>query len=178
MKRVNVIAFGGLGGNLFSAGLKTILMRLNGIPEIDFKTFEDYKSWPKWGASLKSWKDPTILIGHSFGVAAMFGAARAMGTAGAPRIPLAISFDPSQWWGWQPSLWRSGGNRAPIRVEKVLNIYQHGFPIGSQKVFRDDGTVWGVSNMLIQGISHGAIEDSPITQALAVDDIKKVIASL
>lgn len=177
MTQINVIAFGGLGGSVFSAGLKTILMRLNGIKEIDFKTYEDYGSWRRWGQTLQSWRDPTVLMGHSFGVAAMFGAARAMGTKG-PDIPLAISFDPSQWWGWQMGLWGSGGNVAPDRVKEVINFYQHGLPIGYQKVFRPNGTVRGISNKLIENVAHANIEDLPSTQAETLAAIKRVIATL
>lgn len=171
-KKINVIAFGGLGGAAFSAGLKTILMRLAG-PAVDFKTFEDYKTWPRWGAALRSWRDDTALLGHSFGVAAMFGAVRRMGGAG-PRIPLAISFDPSQWWTLQYSLWGSGGNVAPDRIERVINFYQAGLPIGFQKVFRADGSERGIDNVFVGNVAHGAIEDVPQLQSRAVEYIKSL----
>ena len=176
MKRINVIAFGGLGGKLFSAGLKTILMRLNGIPGIDFKTFEDYKSWARWGNTLASWKDDTVLLGHSFGVPAMFGAVRRLGTRG-PNIPLAISLDPSQYVWMTPALWGTGGNSAPARVGKVLNFWQQAplFAIGNQRVFREDGGQSGVTNFEIKNIIHGAVDDSPEVQALSVDAIKGVL---
>jgi hypothetical protein len=178
MKKINVIAFGGLGGSLFSAGLKTILMRLNGIAQIDFKTFEDYKSWRRWGSTLASWKDDTVLIGHSFGVPAMFGAARMLGAKG-PRIPLAISLDPSQYVWMQPALWGTGGNYAPDRILKVVNYWQTAplFAIGNQRVYRDNGRETDITNFEIKNIIHGAVDDSPEVQALAVDAIKRVIVS-
>lgn len=179
MTKINVIAFGGLGGSLFSAGLKTILMRLNGVPGIDFKTFEDYKSWQKWGDTLASWKDPTVLLGHSFGVPAMFGAVRRMGKRG-PVIPLAIALDPSQYVFFQPALWSSGGNAAPGRVDRVINYWQRApFPmIGNQKVYREDGSQWGVTNFEVPGVIHGAIDDVTAVQANVVDAIKGVILRL
>lgn len=177
MQKINVIAFGGLGGNLFSAGLKTILMRLTGEPGIDFKTFEQYTSWKQWGATLQSWRDPTIVMGHSFGVTAMFGAVRTMGSEG-PQIPLAISFDPSQWWGWQASLWGSGGNVAPDRIAKVINFYQDSGLIGRQRIARANGSVFGIQNRQVIGVIHGTIEDHRLSQDYAIDAIKSVIASL
>lgn len=177
MKKINVIAFGGLGGALFSAGLKTTLMRLNDIPQIDFKTFEDYKSWRRWGDTLQSWKDDTIFIGHSFGVPAMFGAIRRMGAKG-PRIPLAVSLDPSQYAWMQPTLWGSGGNAAPDRAIKVINYWQSApaFFIGNQRVFRDNGREDGITNFEIKNIIHGAVDDSPAVQELVVDAIKRALA--
>jgi hypothetical protein len=176
MKRINVVAFGGLGGAAFSAGLKTILMKLNGIQQIDYKTYEDWKSWRQWGATLQSWKDDTVLLAHSFGIPAAFGAIRAMGKNG-PKIPLVVTFDPSQYWIFQPLLWGTGGNAAPGRVDKVLNFWQEApFPfIGNQTVSRDDGSGWGITNHLVHNIMHGAVEDHPAAQDITVDEIKKVI---
>lgn len=173
MKLINVIAFGGLGGNAFSAGLKTILMRLN-MPGVDFRTFEQYTSWPRWGATLKSWRDDTVELGHSYGVAAMFGAARRSGK----KIPLAISFDPSQWWWSSWWLMGSGGNRAPDNITHVINFYQEGLPIGFQRVYRDDGSERGIQNILIKNVSHAVIEDLPQLQQQAVDAVKLVIEKL
>lgn len=177
MKKINVIAFGGLGGRLYSTGLKTILMRLDGVPGIDFRTFEDYTSWRRWGDTLTSWRDPTVLLGHSYGVAAMFGAVRRMGGKG-PQIPLALSFDPSQWHWMSAGLWGSGGNAAPSRVAKVINWWQAGLPIGYQRVTREDGGLGGIQNHQVRGVAHHAIEDTPQLQAVAVDEIKRVVASV
>lgn len=179
MQKINVIAFGGLGGNLFSAGLKTILMRLNGAPGVDFRTCEDWKSWKRWGDTLQSWRDPTVMLCHSFGVPAAFGAIRRMGARG-PRIPLVIAFDPSQYWSVQPGLWGSGGNAAPARVERVINFWQQAplFAIGNQRVFRDDGSLKNIANILIENVIHGAIEDQPLLQQRAVNEIKDIIANL
>lgn len=174
MKRINVIAFGGLGGSLFSAGLQTLLMRLNGIKEIDFKTFQDYKTWRKWGQTIKTWKDPTVFIGHSYGVAAMFGCIRSF-PSGGPDIPLCISFDPSQWTAFSIPLWGSGGNEVPYRPLKVINFYQSSGLIGRQTLTRSDGSQRGITNFHVQGTSHGSIEDNQNLHTLVVDDIMKVI---
>lgn len=174
MNKINVIAFGGLGGNLFSAGLKTILMRLDGVPGIDFKTYEDYTSWRKWSATLRSWRDPTVLIGHSFGVTAFLAAARGSGKA----FPLAISFDPSQWWWSNLSLMGSGGNSVPANIAKVINFYQGNGLIGRQSLERVSGLTTGIENKLITGTMHEAIEDIPDLQQRAVAEIKSLIARL
>lgn len=175
MKKINVIAFGGLSGSFYSTGLKTILMRLEGVPGIDFRTFEDYASWKRWGSTLTSWRDDTVMLGHSYGVAAMFGAVRTMGDKG-PKIPLAISFDPSQWVFMSIGLWGSGGNTAPHRVTKVINWWQAGLPIGYQRIYRPDGGQAGIVNEQVQG-PHHAVEDLPQLQARAVEEIKRVIAA-
>jgi hypothetical protein len=174
MKRINVIAFGGLGGSVFSAGLQTLLMRLNAVEGIDFKTFQDYTSWRRWGDTLKTWKDPTVFIGHSFGVAAMFGCIRALGSKG-PSVPLCISFDPSQWTGFSIPLWGSGGNVVPDRPQRVINFYQSSGLIGRQKLYRADGSLRGIENFNIQGTMHSAIEDNPELHRVSVEEIKKVI---
>ncbi len=179
MQKINVIAFGGLGGNLFSAGLKTILMRLQGVPGIDFRTYAPWGTWKRWGATLQSWRDPTVMLAHSFGVSAAFGAIRATGGRG-PNIPLVISFDPSQYWGLQPGLWGSGGNSAPERAARVVNFWQQAplFAIGNQRVVRDDGSHRNIENVLIGNVIHGAIEDQPLLQQRAVNAIKDVITTL
>lgn len=173
MRKINVVAFGGLGGSLFSTGLKTILMRLNGVPEIDYMTFEDYTSWRHWAGTIAKWKDDTVFLGHSYGVAAMFGCIRAMGSKG-PAVPLCISFDPSQWTWLSIPLWGSGGNAVPDRVQKVSNFYQSSGLIGRQTLQRESGSTAGITNFPVKGVSHGSIEDDPMLQKLAVDDILKV----
>lgn len=173
MRRINVVAFGGLYGSFYSTGLKTILMRLKGVQEIDYSTFEDYTSWRHWAGTISRWKDDTVFIGHSYGVAAMFGCIRAMGNKG-PAVPLCISFDPSQWTWMSISLWGSGWNAVPDRPVKVVNFYQSNGPIGRQTLQRENGSPAGITNFHVQGVSHGSIEDDPKIQALAVDDILKV----
>jgi hypothetical protein len=183
MKQINIVAFGGLGGSWFSTGLKTLMMKLKSLglqgagKPIDYMTFEDYTSWKNWGGTLKNWSDPTVLIGHSFGVAAMMGAARVKGDIGS-KIPLVLSYDPSQWWGWQPSLWGSGGNGVPMNVGKCVNFYQNGIPIGFQRVANDDGTVKDVENIQVTGVVHGAMDDYPPLHDRSIEEIKKVIAAL
>lgn len=176
MAQINVIAFGGLGGNLFSAGLKTILMRLNGIKEIDFKTYDNFGSWKPWGSTLKTWRDPTVMIGHSFGVTAAFGAIRLMGDAG-PKVPLVIALDASQWWWMQPSLIGSGGNVVPPRVERCIHLYTRGGIIGNQRLVRPDGTDTRIENTLEPG-AHSALEDREAVQKRCVDQIKSVASNL
>lgn len=176
-KRLNVLAFGGLGGRTYSAGLKTILMRLEefrgkGKP-IDYMTFEDYASWGNWAEAIASWKDDTVLIGHSYGVAGMFGVARKLGVYG-PRIPLAIALDASQYAWASVALWGSGGNVAPTRCERVTNYYQTSGWIGRQLLYRDDGGQAGIVNLKQAHTTHTSIDDDPIVQRAVVDEIKKL----
>lgn len=175
MNKINVIAFGGLGGNAFSAGLKTILMRLDGVKGVDFKTYADYKAWRTWGGTLPSWSDPTVLIGHSFGVTAFLAAVRLMGSRG-PRIPLAISFDPSPWWWSNLALATSGGNAVPDRIGSIVNWYQRtSLFIRNQQLTRTDGSTNGIENRLITGTIHGAMEDRRDLQDESVRRIRLVV---
>lgn len=177
MQKINVLAFGGLGGNAFSAGLKTILMRLDGAPGVDFKAYADYSAWRTWGSALRSWSDPTVVIGHSFGVTAMLAAVRLMGDR-SQRIPLAISFDASQWWWSNFALMASGGNGVPDRIDRVVNFYQTTGLIGRQRLYRESGGERSIENRLITGTMHGALEDRRDLQDDTVRRIKLVIDAL
>jgi hypothetical protein len=174
MNRINVLAFGGLGGNAFSAGLKTIILRLKGVPGVDFASYEDYTSWRRWGSTLISWRDPTVLIGHSFGVTAAFAAVRTLGDRG-PQFPLMIAFDPSQWWWSNLSLMFSGGNTVPDRIASAVNNYQSSGLIGRQTLSRTDGSARGISNRLITGTIHSSIEDRADLQDDAVKRMKLLL---
>lgn len=177
MQKINVLAFGGLGGNAFSAGLKTILMRLDGVTGIDFKAYADYSAWRTWGSALRSWSDPTVILGHSFGVTAALAAVRSMGDRG-PRIPLVISFDPSQWWWSNFALMSSGGNGVPDRIDRVVNFYQTAGLIGRQRLYHAAGVETGIENRPITGTMHGALEDRRDLQDDTVRRIKLVIDAL
>lgn len=179
MRKINVLAFGGLGGAVFSAGLKTILMRLQRIEGIDYCSYEDYASWRRWAQTLRGWRDPTVLIGHSFGVTAALALARSLRDAGrGPRLPLLISFDPSQWWWSNPALMTSGGNGVPDSIEGVVNFYQAARPIGRQKLYRENGSQAGIDNRLIAGTMHSRIEDRRDLQDATVNAVRLVIDTL
>jgi hypothetical protein len=179
MRKINVIAFGGLGGAVFSAGLKTILMRLQRIDGVDYCTYEDYASWRRWAQTLRGWRDPTVLIGHSFGVTAALAVTRSLRDAGrGPRLPLMVAFDPSQWWWSNPALIASGGNGVPATLECVINFYQASGPIGRQKLYRESGSQAGIDNRLITGAMHGAIEDRRDLQDATVNAVRLVIDTL
>jgi hypothetical protein len=176
-KQINVLAFGGLGGRTYSAGVKTILMALEqyrgpGKP-IDYMTFEDYASWRNWSEAMAGWRDDTVLIGHSYGVAAMCGVARRLGMLG-PKIPLAISLDPSQYVWMSFALWGSGGNSVPYRIGKATNFYQTNGLIGRQLLYRDDGGQKDILNLSQPHASHTSIDDDPKVQKLVIDEIKRL----
>lgn len=169
--RINVIAFGGLGGSFYSTGLKTVLMRLEGIDRVDFKAFESYTSWRQWAKTLSSWRDPSVLIGHSFGVTAALAVARSLPET---KFPLLLSFDPSQWWWTNSSLMTSGGNGVPANVLKTINFYQRSGFIGRQTLSRTDGSQTGIENVYVEG-PHHRVEDLPAAQARAVTEIKALL---
>lgn len=173
MTQINVIAVGGLGGAVFSAGLKTILAKLKTAQSIDVLTYKDYTDWRDMAAQVARWRDPTAFICHSFGVTAVMAAVRAMDGKG-PNIPLVVSFDPSQWWWSNLSLMFSGGNAVPDRIGRVVNFYQGSGLIGRQRLYRADGSERGISNEIITGTMHGTIEDRPDLQAKAIAEIKAI----
>jgi hypothetical protein len=176
MRTVNLVAFGGLLGGEFSQGLKTILKNAESLPGVDYTEYRPYSDWRSVAAKVSRWKDATIFLGHSFGVTAAMAALRALGASG-PETPLAIMFDPSQWWWSNPYLVTSGGNTVPDRVPVVVNNYQNGLPIGMQRLYRADGSERGIQNRLIVGVDHAAIEDVPLLQQDAVKRIKDCIGS-
>lgn len=177
-KRLNVLAFGGLGGAKHSAGLQTIMMRLaefhgKGKPIDYMPQMQDYASWKSWGDAVSHYTDDTVLIGHSYGVAAMFGLVRRLGVYG-PKIPLCIALDPSQYTAFSWALWGSGGNTVPNRVERATNYYQTGGWIGRQLLYRQDGGQAGIANFSRSGTTHKKIDDDPKVQFEVVEEIKKL----
>lgn len=176
-KQINVLAFGGLGGSVYSAGLRVCLMKLQDYrgkdKPIDYMTFEDYKTWRSWADNIKSWRDDTAAVVHSYGAAAVFGMVRALGATG-PKIPLVIVLDASQYTWMSFALWGSGGNVVPERVERVINFYTTSGLIGGQKLYRADGSMRGITNLAKPGISHAAIDDDPKVQFEVVEAIKQL----
>jgi hypothetical protein len=175
-RQINLVAFGGLMGEEFSAGLKTILTNANSVKGIDYKEYRQYSEWRDVAAKVMRWKDPTIFLAHSFGVTATMATVRALGKAG-PEIPLVIMFDPSQWWWSNWYLMTSGGNTVPDRIGRVVNNYQNGLPIGMQRLARADGSERGIQNRLVTGVVHASIEDVPALQKDAVKLISDYINS-
>lgn len=173
MTQINVIAVGGLGGAVFSAGLKTILAKMKTTQSIDVLAYRDYSEWREMAVHVARWRDPTCFLCHSFGVTAVMAAVRAMDGKG-PQIPLVVSFDPSQWWWSNLSLMFSGGNTVPDRITRVVNFYQNGGLIGRQKLYRPDGSERGIVNALVTGTIHGSMDDHPDLQAKAIAEIKAI----
>lgn len=152
---LNVILLRGLAGNIYSTGLDDLARELNKLNNVDYVVVSPYTDWRQWAQRIAKWKDPTVLVGHSYGVAGICGIARTSGV----QVPLLVSFDPSQYSWMALSLWGSGGNTVPNNVGLAYNFYQDSGLIGRQVLLRDDMDVSKVHNTLIENTSHGNIED-------------------
>src|SRR3990167_11281900 len=169
MKKFNVILARGLAGAVYSTGLDILALELRKLPQVDYVIVVQYTDWRRVGDRIKNFRDDTVLVGHSFGVTAMLGAAR---RASSKFFPLAIMFDPSQWWRQSFSLWGSGGKTVPINVKRVVNFYQGGGMIGRQELARDDGTEHEILNQLVPDTSHADIDDRRDLHEKAITEIK------
>src|SRR5690606_30447789 len=114
------------------------------------------------GQMIGRWTDDTYFLCHSYGVRAVMQMIAAW-TAG-PRVPLVLSFDPSQW------VW-PGANDVPARVEFCHNFYQRGWPIGNQRLKRIGGGEAGIVNEEVSS-SHTGIDDLLYTQTKAFGYLK------
>lgn len=153
MQKYNVVIVRGLFGNLFSR-FKGLEENLKDIPKVDhIETF----SWSQPNyltARLGNFKDPTIVVAHSFGVGAFLNAAKAL-----PKVefPLFISVDPSQYWGQ---------HILPANVKRCINFWQDAplWFIGNQQIS-------GAENILID-TSHVSIDDHPDVHKRIISEIE------
>lgn len=141
-----ILFFHGLG-YIFSNGLITISDKLteDGLTCRHFP----YTAQPGFIKNTK------VVVGHSFGVPAMFNYLR----SNKIECPLAISIDPSQYVGTNLLLARYGNTPAP-GISRLVNFWQKNeFPlsIGGQ-------TLPGAENILIPDTDHGAMDDHPVVQ--------------
>lgn len=172
MIRVNAILLGGLGGEYYSAGLNPLARDLGKVPGVDYVVVGSYRDWRQQVQMIGRFRDPNVLIGHSYGATAVLGIARAL--SGKKRFPLIVTLDPSQWWRWAWTLWGSGGNNVVGSVEQVLNFYQTGGVIGRQLLYRDDGGANGIHNILVES-SHTEIDDDPAIHRQIIGAIRNVV---
>lgn len=168
---INVVLFRGLAGNTFSAGLDILALKLKKLPGVDYVIVVPYTDWSRMAERVKNFKDPTVFIGHSYGVTSIMRLAREVNSY----IPLAISFDPSQYVSF-------GSNGVPINIDKVVNFYQNPpwfrfFAIGGQKLYRANlGNEHNIDNQLITGVTHSNIEDNSQLHQKALDLVASVAA--
>lgn len=165
---INVLLFRGLAGTITSTGLDVLKLKIQKDPRVDFSVISSYKDWYGWSQRIKNFKDPIVLIGHSYGVTSAIRIARESGV----EIPLLISFDPSQY--------TIDSNSPGYNVKKVVNFYQRGkwylpfLSIGRQKLYRPDGSESGISNEFIADASHVNIDDNQSLHARSLELLKAV----
>lgn len=172
MKQINVVLFRGLVGNVYSRGMDTLGAKLAKLPGVDYVTVEDYGSWRSARDRVARWRDPTVLVGHSYGVTAALGVARALGA----RIPLVIAFDPSQWAWMSIALWGTGGNAVAGNVSECVNFYQLSGAIGRQRLARDDGGLRGIENRPVTNAGHKEIDDLPELHAASIAKVRGLLS--
>lgn len=156
-ERFNVFLFRGLWGSIWSAGLDVLSEELRKNPRIDYVIVLPYTATDKAKKLLSQFQDKTILIGHSFGVGAMLQIAEEMPNE---KFPLAVSFDPSQYWG--------RGHKISSNIDKCINFWQ-------------DAPLWFIGNQKISGAhnihvdtTHTDIEDRRDLHKIVLDEITKL----
>jgi hypothetical protein len=169
---INVILFRGLAGNVYSTGLDVLALDLKKIEGVDYVMVVPYTDYQMMGERIAGFKDPTILIGHSYGVTSSIRMARNLPTV---KFPTLISFDPSQY--------VFDSNEVPSNIAKVLNFYQKGrwpFGIGNQKLYRNNSSqqVTGITNEYVSGVTHASIEDHKPLHNKAIEKITKIAESM
>ena len=155
MTNINIVILRGLGGIGYMDNLAARCRALK-KQGVDYVQIGGYDTWKTLAGQLRRFSDKSVLIGHSFGVTGVLGAARRAGLD----IPLVVTFDPSQYAGASWPLIGSGGNVVPMNVRKVINFYQVPWmplAIGGQKLYRDDGSLTGVTNTRVSNTSHVGI---------------------
>lgn len=159
----NVCLFYGYGGATWSGPLANLGVILSALPNVDWTFIAEYPTWQEVAGRINRFRDPTVIIGHSYGASAALGAAKDSGR----EVPLVVTIDPSQWVGFFiPASWsiRSIPLSKPRNVKRAMNFYQASGIIGRQ-------TVSGAENTLIENSSHtGIVKDSrvwnPIIKAI------------
>lgn len=177
MKQVNVFLATGLGDELFSDGIPDLEERLFKYrgKGIDYISTRHYSQYADVRDRLRRYRDPSVLIGHSFGWRALMLAAREAGVT----VPLAICCDASQ-----KGYFTLGGaamNRPPANVLSVDNYYQPKewylffTSIGGVKLNRDDGSERGITQYLMPKESHVSIDNAKLFQDGAIMAIESLI---
>lgn len=166
--KVNVIAFGGALGDTFSAGLKIMVMKAKTIPQVDYAEYFPYESANRVMAQVASWRDPTIVTAHSYGLNNFLDTMRKQTKL---KIPLFFALDSSQYW------YGGGPGIVPENIARVVNYYeQSGWPfaIHGQPLYRKDGSSRLIENIRVAD-SHVNIDDDPVIQARFITELKREI---
>lgn len=157
--KVNIILFRGLAGTYYSAGLDVLAEDLRRLKNVDYVVVLPYTAADSAARMIERFRDDTVLIGHSFGVGAFLNVAK--GTSRV--IPLAVSFDPSQYWG--------GGHTIPSNLKRVINFWQDTprwmfWKIGNQEIS-------GAENVHVDA-THTNIEDRRDLHLKVLDEVSKL----
>lgn len=166
--RCNVVMFGGLGGDTFSAGLKTMILRAKKFSQVDYAEYFPYQAAESVVRTMATWKDPTIVGAHSFGLTAFIDAIQKTKQL---KIPLFYAVDSSQYW------YGGGPGYVPENVTRCVNHYQTSawpFAIKGSPLYRQDGLERNIENTRLY-VRHTEIEDSPIVQDRFITELKREI---
>lgn len=152
---MNVLLFRGWLG-VFSTGLNEIGHKVKSRhPDVTVRVYE-WDQWPKALRETSGWKDSFILVGHSYGVAAMFDFARETPN----EVRYAIAIDPSQY-VW---LTREITSNTPPHWLAGYNFYQKPWnPLAIGGV-----EIPGWTNHKVSGVSHADMDDHPDIQEAIV----------
>jgi hypothetical protein len=171
MKQINVLLIRGVKGEKYSTGLDVLALKAKKIPGVDYVAVIGWASRGVWSKAIRSFKDPTAIVGHSYGANAAFEMARGMPDV---NLPLIASFDPSRYWSF--GTFFGGREVVPSNVASVRNYYQRqDWPIKGVPAVRDDGGMNGITNLLTQD-EHVDIEDHPDYHSVVLDDIRSIIS--
>jgi hypothetical protein len=171
-KQVNVVLFRGLAGERYSSGLDALALPLKKLPGVDYVVVAGYESVHVWEPQIAVWKDPTIVISHSFGSNAALQMARNL--EGRVKFPLFINFDASQYWSLKTFFTRK--EIVPKNVGYLHHFYQRHSLIRGVLHYRADGTERDIVNELIP-TTHVEIEDLPALHAKSLAMVKTVITT-
>lgn len=172
MNKVNVILFRGYMGEIYSRGMDTLGDRLKKVEGVDYVHVGPYTAVDITTNYIKAYKDPTILVGHSFGASAAVKVAWELDKD----IPAMFLFDPSQYDWMRPEFYGVQTRTIPMNVKSCTNFYQTSwlpFAIGDQRVQRESGSTYKIKNLKVEPNMHISIDDD---QSLHDEVIRQVEA--
>lgn len=170
----NIEMFGGLMGDKYSAGLKTMLLRA----ETDLDWVDDrwsdyypYTATEKQVKTMTRWKDPCYIGTHSYGLNEFLRVMRALEYTNQNfKVPYLLAIDASQYW-------TGGAGYVPDNILEVTNFWQsyswNPFAIRGRPLYRKDGSERGITNIKLN-VRHTDIEDHPIVHARFASDIRRI----
>lgn len=156
--KVNFIAFGGLGGNVFSTGLVTMVNKAKQMPWVDWEGYYPYEAAESMMRTIATWKDPTYVAGHSYGLNNFLAAMRKLPNL---KIPGFLAIDSSQYW------YGGGPGAVPENVLRVDNYFETTwipFAIKGSPLYRSNGSTQGITNTRLYA-RHTEMTNTPEVQA-------------